>query len=92
MTVPHEPVYSLLALYCGPLSLDHRADHKLRLVLENEAIGQDTGTRHKKNHSEPFPYFHYSFLATLLTRTFSLGVVEYLEYDSLGGLSYSHRE
>lgn len=71
--VPHEPISSLLTFYCGQLSLtDHRADDKVRLVLENEAIGQDT--RPKKSHFEPFPHFHYIFLVTLLTRTpFSWG-------------------
>lgn len=38
MTVPHEPVHSLLVLYGGQLPpTEHRADHRLRLVLENEA-------------------------------------------------------
>lgn len=50
MTVPHEPVYSLLALYCGQLPpTEHSADDKLRLVLENEAARY-----RNKAQEEPF--------------------------------------
>ena len=50
MTVPHEPVYSLLALYCGSATpTEHSADDKLRLVLENEAARY-----RNKAQEEPF--------------------------------------